>query len=356
MPATLTPGKWTGLKTLSDKHGCFRMMAIDQRGSMERALGKPLKKDAKQVTYAEMALIKELITRVLSPLSTATLTDPIFGLPFSIAAIPREVGLLLALEATGYQESGDGKERRTTLLEGWSVEKIKRSGAAAVKLLLYHHPDCSQATLDHQYRVVRDVGAECRKHDILYLLELVGYPLKGTAADSPEFARQKPSIVARSAKEFAKPEYGVDILKLEFPAELKYTKEFAGKFDKKERPAAYALKDVEGFCKEVDAACQVPWVILSAGVDIDEFVENVKLAKAAGASGFLCGRAIWKEAVNCMPDVKAVEQFLETTGVANFRKCHEALRGARPWYEHRRFGGLKNVALDRRGETWYREY
>lgn len=356
MPATLSPGKWTGLKTLADKHGCFRMMAIDQRGSMERALGKALKKDAKQVTYAEMALIKELVTRILSPLSTATLTDPIYGLPFSLPCIPREVGTLLALEATGYQEAGDGKERRTTLLEGWSVEKIKRAGAAAVKLLVYYQPDCSKETLDHQHRIVREVGAECRAHDILYLLELVGYPLKGMAADSPDFAKLKPSIVVRSAKEFAKPEYGVDILKLEFPAELKFTNEFAGKFDGKARTAVYGLKDVEGFCKQVDAACLVPWVILSAGVDIDEFVENVRLAKAAGASGFLCGRAIWKEAVNRMPDVKAVEQFLEATGVANFRKCHEALRGARPWHEHPKYGGLKNLAIEKRGETWHREY
>lgn len=356
MNAALSPGKWTGLKTLADKHGCFRMMAIDQRGSMEKALGKALKKDATQVTYEEMALIKEVVTRVLSPLSTATLTDPIFGLPFSLAVVPRDVGILLAIEATGYQEAGDGKERRTTLLEGWGVEKIKRSGAAAVKLLVYYHPDCSKATLDHQHRVVREVGAECRKHDILYLLELVGYPLKGTAVDSPDFARQKPTIVIRSAKEFSKPEYGVDILKLEFPAELKYAKEFAGKFDQKAREAVYTLQEVEGYCKQVDEACLVPWVILSAGVDIDEFVENVKLAKAAGASGFLCGRAIWKEAVPCMPDVKAVVAFLETTGVANFRKCHEALKGARPWHEHRKFGGLKNLVVEKRGESWHRDY
>jgi tagatose 1,6-diphosphate aldolase len=356
MSVTLTPGKWTGLKTLADKHGCFRMMAIDQRGSMEKALGKALKKDAKQVAYEEMSLIKQVITRVLCTLSTATLTDPIFGLPDSLPVIPRDVGFLLALEATGYQEAGDGKERRTTLLEKWSVEKIKRSGATAVKLLVYFHPDTSKETLAHQYGIVRQVGAECAKHDILFLLELVGYPLKGMAQDSTDFAKEKPTIVIRSAKEFSKPEYGVDILKLEFPAELKYTKEFAGKFDKKERTPAYTLKEVEGFCKQVDEACLVPWVILSAGVDIDEFVENVKLAKAAGASGFLCGRAIWKEAVNCMPDVKAVEQFLETTGVANFRKCHEALKGARPWHEHKKFGGLKNVAVAQRGPNWHREY
>ena len=42
----------------------------------------------------------------------------------------------------------------------------------------------------------------------------------------------------------------------------------------------------------------MPWVILSAGVGYDDFKRQVEIACAAGASGFLAGRSIWRDAVS----------------------------------------------------------
>jgi tagatose 1,6-diphosphate aldolase len=130
-------------------------------------------------------------------------------------------------------------------------------------------------------------------------------------------------LVIRSVEEFTNPSYKVDILKLEFPADLKYTTEYqehafyAGE-------SAYDLDQVGDICQQLNEASTLPWVILSAGVDIEEFIENVQLAAAAGASGFLCGRAIWKDAVDFYPDTGAVTQFLENEATTNFHNANAA--------------------------------
>ena len=186
------------------------------------------------------------------------------------------------------------------------------------------------------------------------MLELVSYALEGTTK-SAAFAQQKPDLVIRSVAEFIDPSYKVDILKLEFPADLKYTTEYQNaSFYAGE--SAYELAEVKEACQKLDETSTLPWVILSAGVDIEEFIENVNLATDAGASGFLCGRAIWKEAVNYYPDTDAVKKFLENEATTNFKNANAAAENALPWFEHRQFGGPKNVKIAKQSATWYQDY
>ncbi|MGQ9523553.1 MAG: tagatose 1,6-diphosphate aldolase [Armatimonadota bacterium] len=341
MAQQLSNGKVRNLNCLADRGGRFRMLAIDQRGALQSMLSKVLGVNASEVGGKELTDVKRVITRVLAPCSTAVLTDPVYGYPATVRDIPGDVGLLLAHEQTGYQKSGpNGRERRSRLLEEWSAERSCAAGANAAKLLIYYNPDASEETLSHQQNLVRSLGEECARLELAFLLEVVTYPLEGSSSDSVEFACKKPDLVIRSAAEFSKPEYKVDVLKLEFPADLKYTYEYArGAFDRREREPTYDLKDVENWCARLDQACQVPWVILSAGVDIEEFLANVELAVKAGASGFLCGRAIWKDAVNLYPNTEAMESHLRAEGIYNFLRCNAAAARARPWYEHRRFTG-----------------
>jgi len=363
----ISAGKFRGLRVLADRDGRFRMMAIDQRGSLRRMLSKVLGKDPDEVGYDDLRTVKKSVVKVLSPYSSATLTDPVYGYPGCLGYIPKDVGLLLAYEETGYTKAGEGgHERRSSLIEGWSARKAKRAGADAVKLLMYWRPEASDETLEHQSSIVRKVGEECEEVDLPFVLELVSYPLlkdelpEGTArptTDTPAFAKRKPEIVLRTVQEFSKPEYKADLLKVEFPADLKYTEEYChGTFDGKKRKALYDLDEVEDFCRRVDEACGVPWVILSAGVGIEEFLVNVELASEAGASGFLGGRAIWQGCTKFYPDVEAMEKWLATSGADNFKRLHEASRNAVPWYEHRRFGGYPNVSLAGGGREWYRNY
>jgi tagatose 1,6-diphosphate aldolase len=224
-------------------------------------------------------------------------------------------------------------------------------------VLLYYHPDASAETNEHQKALARRVGEECARLDVPYLLELVAYPLEEESADSPAYARRKPDLVIRSAAEFSRPEYGVAILKLEFPAELKYCYQYCRKlFDAREREPVYDLDQVRGFCQQLDAASEVPWVILSAGVGIEEFIVNVELACAAGCSGFLCGRAIWKDAVTLYPNLEAMQEFLLEEGAINFTRANAAAERALPWFDHRKFGGISDVTVAGASPEWYRRF
>ena len=254
-----------------------------------------------------------------------------------------------------YVSEGVGEnERLSNPIENWTIAKAQRAGADAIKLLAYYHPDASPETLKHQQAFVRHVGDECEKQDLPFLLELVSYALEGTAK-SVGFAKQKPDLVIRSVQEFTDPSYKVDILKLEFPADLKYTADYQDA-DFYAGDAAYELAEVKEICQKLDEASTLPWVILSAGVDIEEFIENVNLATGAGASGFLCGRAIWKGVFQYYPDTDAVQKFLDNEATTNFKNANAAAENALPWFEHRQFGSPENVQVAKQSATWYQDY
>ena len=352
MDAQVSEGKWRRLRSLADAEGRFKMMAIDQRGSLSDAIAKTTNRSAEQVSAEELARAKEVITRVLAPYATAVLTDPIYGHPHSFRSMPRGIGLLLAHEETGYERSGaTGKERKTNLIEGWSVEKAQRAGADAVKLLLYYHPDVSEEVRRHQQDLVQRLGEECDQACMPFLLELVSYALEEGGTSTEEFARKKPDLVIRSAREFSAPKYKVDVLKLEFPANLKRTREFCGgTFDGEERQAVYELSEVREFCRQLNGAAGMPWVILSAGVGIEEFLIQVELATEAGASGFLCGRAIWKDAVPFYPDIARMEEWLRSEGAYNFVRANAYAHRALPWFgQHRSREGVVAATSTARG-------
>jgi len=356
----LTPGKLKGLTRLVDREGKFRMLAIDQRGSLKKMLAEATGKNEEEIGYNDLALAKRLITEYLSPYFSATLMDPQFGVPESLKYLNNSSALLIAREKSGTEPAGyNNKEKKTVLLGDWSVEKIKRAGADAAKLLLYYRPDSTSEVKEYQENIVRNVGEECRRYDLPFVLEPVGYAFKDDepSTDSPEFAAKKPEIVLNITKEFSKEEYGVNILKLEFPVNLKFVEEFHnGYFDGKERKAVYTIKDAEDACYEITKASRLPWVILSAGVDMAEFVYNVEIASKEGASGFLAGRAVWKEFTKYYPSEQDMVAWLKTSGVTNYYRLYEASKKATPFYENKQFGSFANILLKDKGGDWYKKF
>lgn len=355
----ITPGKFKGLRKLSDETGRFRMLAIDQRGSLRKMLYTATGKKKEDITYQDMALSKRLVIEYLSPYFSATLTDPQYGLPEGIRFLDRDSALLLAIEESGTKDAGyKNREKLTKILEGWSVEKIKRTGADAVKLLLYYRPDSSTEIKEHQENIVKMVGNEAKRLDFPFVLEPMSYPFKDEEIENEaNFIRKKPEIVLKTVEEFSKPEYGVDILKLEFPVDLKFVDDFCyGAFDGKEREGIFTIDDAYEFCESISQTSRVPWVILSAGVDIEEFLINVEIASESGASGFLAGRAVWKEFTKLFPNHADMSLWLKTVGVERYYKLVDASSKATPYFEHPSIQSLGNLTIEDEGEDWYIKY
>lgn len=316
MGKQLTVGKYLGLKQIANEHGLITITAMDHRGSLKRALNPD---DPKSVPYEQIVAMKRKLASHLGPHSSALLMDPVYAAAQLIAEkiVPRNCGILVALETTGY--TGSATACLTTILDGWSVEKIKRMGANAVKLLLYYHPDAGDVA-PKQEDLVQFVAEECNKYDIAFLLEPLSYSLDPDIdAKGPEFARMKPDLVIRTADRLTG--LGIDILKAEYPTNPTYT------IDEKEQYER---------CKELDQASKVPWTLLSAGVDYDTFFHQVRIASQAGASGFLAGRAIWQEVSKLAPDEQ--EPFLATTSVMRLKNITNAANAyGRPWFKHSSF-------------------
>jgi len=105
-------------------------------------------------------------------------------------------------------------------------------------------------------------------------------------------------------------------------------------------------------CERLSRATKVPWVVLSAGADFDVFRGLVERACQGGASGFLAGRAIWKDAFR-EKSLEAQMAYIRTQGVKNFQALADlAHRYARPWWD---FYGGKDKVQDH-FEGWYVKY
>ena len=325
----ISVGKLRGLQQISNETGRFTMIAMDQRGSLQKMLHP---ENPKAATYAEMEAVKLGVTRALAPHASGYLLDPEFGVGPAINrfVLPGRTGLLVALETSGYEKQGNW--RLTKLLDGWNVEKVKRLGASAAKLLLFFNPDAPRDVVDHQLNVVRAVAEECQRLDLAFVCEPMSYPVDES---EQEFGHHKADTIIRTAE--ALTPLGLDVLKAEFPGDPKVT-------PSKEE----LLKN----CERLSHATKVPWVVLSAGADFDVFRGLVDLACRGGASGFLAGRAIWKDAFREKTLERQME-YVKTQGVKNFQTLADvAHRSALPWWDF--YGGKEK--LQDHFEGWYVKY
>src|SRR6202008_4741511 len=217
--ATLSAGKMKHLKALSTKDGIIAAAAMDQRGSLKKSIAAAKGVDQKAITWDMMSEFKTAVTRILTPHASAILLDPEYGLP-AAKARSSNAGLLLAYEESGYDNTKPG--RLPDLLPHVSAKRIKDWGANAVKILLYYTPFDDADVNDIKHAFIERIGAECEFHQIPFFLEFVGYDPKGGDEKGLEFAKLKPQVVIGSMKKFSKPQYNVDVLKVEVPINANY--------------------------------------------------------------------------------------------------------------------------------------
>lgn len=314
----LTPAKRESLERLSDENGIIGALAIDQRGSLKKMLQKESTTNQGDDTIVSF---KELISEELTPYATSILLDPEYGLP---AAQKRDknAGLLLAYEKTGYDATQPG--RMPDILDDWSVQRIKAQGADAVKFLLYYDVDEDSSINEKKHIFVERLGSECQAEDILFFLELISYDADNDDVKGSEYAKVKPHKVNDMMIEFSKPQYKVDVLKVEVPVNMQYVEGFS------EETPVYSHEEAQCYFKEQSEATDLPFIFLSAGVSASLFQETLRFAKEAGSSfnGVLCGRATWKDSVSIFgrDGEAAGKQWLQQQGRTNVEELNEVLK------------------------------
>jgi tagatose-1,6-bisphosphate aldolase len=299
-------GRRRRLLRLGGRDGIVAGIAIDHRDSLRVALER---RGLSGLTSADLGQLKLRLARTFAPAATAIMLDAELGeLALQAGVIPPWVGLIMPLEAQGYEGGGD--ERITTLLPDFPADAADRYGADACKVLLPYRVDRESQAV-RQDALVRSAAAACHALGLPLVIEPVVYRLtsESTAAYAAAYANLVLGAVTRLQP------LGADLLKLPFPIlDL----------------AIVAEPDALAACRALDQACGgTPWVLLGAGVDTATFLDEIRIAGTAGAAGFLAGRGIWGPTLD--RDADEVERLATQTGLPDLERCRTtAERYARP--------------------------
>ncbi len=331
----MTQTKFDNLQACARPSGIIAALAMDQRGSLKKAL----EASGKTFSDAQLEEFKTVVTEVLTPHASAILLDPQYGLAASRARA-ENAGLLLAYEQSGYDNSQPG--RLPDLAPGWSVRRLQEAGATGVKLLVYYNPFDDEKINRIKHAFVERVGAECEAVGLPLFLEPVTYD--DALPDAAEFGAKQPGYVCETIREFSRDRYGVDVLKVEMPVSGKYVSGLS-------TPPQQALFSRDEAAEQFQKAAELakrPFIYLSAGVDMTIFAEMLELAGEHGVpySGVLCGRATWKGGISVYAEEgkDAMTRYLEGDGVKNINMLNEVIeRYAKPWFET--YGGLEGLEL-----------
>ncbi|MGF1544170.1 MAG: tagatose 1,6-diphosphate aldolase [Parvularculaceae bacterium] len=344
---SLSAGKLWGLRRLADKNGRFKMTAVDQRPPIKNPIRE--KRGLAEAPWEDVAGFKAMLIEELQSESTAMLLDPHYAYPRAISLYNPAKGLILTLEDSVFEETPGG--RLSSEIDDWSVQKIKRVGGDAVKVLAWYRPDAAPHVCARQRAFTARIGEACARYDIPFVFELLVYPLKKDAertSDYVEMKTKKPELVIDSVREFADARYGVDLFKLESPVAAEDAPGVDGP------DAAEAQK----WFDELGAAAGRPWVMLSAGAGMAAFKNILTHAYKAGASGYLAGRAIWLEAFNNFPDWDAIRADLRSKAAPYMRELNELTdANATPWTDHPRYAdGVDVSPADAGFRAAYRDF
>lgn len=335
----MSRGKFNGINAVADERGVIAAAAMDQRGSLRKAIAKA---QGKEASAAQVSEFKVLVTEVLTPYASAILLDPEYGLE-AVKHRAKGAGVFLAYEKTGYDATVKG--RLPDLLSEWSVRRLIEAGANVIKILMYYDPDDTQKINTIKEAFIERVGAECAAYSVPFFLEVIAYSDEIGDDTSLAFARVKPDKVKKYMQEFSQPRYKVDVLKVEVPVNMRYVE---GSKANTDGQVAYSRNEAKQYFREAAAASRVPFIYLSAGVSNAVFLETLELAAESDTpfSGVLCGRATWQEGIPVYgrSGASALRKWLEDEGVRNIQALNEVLhKGAKPWWDF--YGGKDTIEV-----------
>ena len=279
-------------------------IAIDAGSGLKQAL-----KDARKAFYQENDLetFKKLIITSLGQYATTILIDSEFG-PHLISKYPLQCSPMMAFEADVYHISDE--DRITKLPDNIKVSDFSRLGYKVLKFFMYYAPNDNIEINEQKQKIIENIGKECVKNNISFLMEPLVYdPIKRPG--SLDYAYLKPQLVENATKTFSNPKFNINYLKVEVPVDLSFVEGFGDPIIKQ--------KEAIKFFKDASiAASGIPLLYLSAGVSFEWFKASLNMAIKAevDCSGFMCGRAIWSEAIKVFGEQgeEGLKSWLNTTG------------------------------------------
>jgi tagatose-1,6-bisphosphate aldolase len=299
------PTTATGLAAIATSQQTFAIVAMDQRNTLKRmyhSVGIPDPSDD------ELVQIKADTVQALRGTASGYLLDPTFGTP-ALSRLPEEgpsYGVLVAAEpAERGTINGEPRGHRDPAL---NAQWVKDQGGDALKFYVQLRADRKPGpdgvdTTAEVLQVVREVVADCRQAGIPSVIENLIVPWAG---EEPPTPAQRADRIIEAA--ILLNDLQPDLIKLEFPGDA-------------------------ASCKRLADSLTVPWAVLSAGVEFDQFAAALRIAcDDGGTSGFIAGRSIWKEAVGMEPAVRRA--YLAEEGKRRLDNLVQVIDGrARPYTE-----------------------
>jgi tagatose 1,6-diphosphate aldolase len=283
-----------GYQQICGSNGAMLVIACDQRGAM-RSLLSADPEQQKSISEQQLGRIKADITQYLASQASCVLVDPVCAVPDLVdeGIIARDTALLIGLDASGWDTTEAGY-RNSRLVEGINARKVRELGGNGGKIMVYLRADRPEAN-DHNLAILRHCIDDFAREDLLLVVEFLTYQLEGES--DADYKKAVPSLIYAGTR--LSLECGAKVLKIPYPGSPQ---------------ACAAITELAG---------EVPWAVLSAGVDHTTFLGQVADAMSNGASGVIAGRALWKDCISL--DRTVTREKLETLAVPRLREIQAVI-------------------------------
>ncbi|MDX3926109.1 MAG: tagatose-bisphosphate aldolase [Shinella sp.] len=287
--ARMTTAELRGYQQICGADGAMMVIACDQRGGMRSLLAKDPDEQAK-IGNDVLGQTKADITRYLASHASCVLVDPVCAVPHLVddGVLARDTALLIGLDASGWDVSPEGY-RLSKLVPGITARTVREFGATGGKIMVYLRADRPEANTAN-IAILRQCIEDFSRENLLLVVEFLTYRLEGESAE--DYAAKTSWLIEEGCR--ISLECGAKVLKIPYPGSPE---------------ACAAVTKISG---------DVPWAVLSAGVDHETFLGQVETAMANGASGVIAGRSLWKDCISL--DRETTRQRLETIAVPRLRE------------------------------------
>ena len=290
----MTTAELRGYQQICGKDGAMMAIACDQRGGMRTLLASDPEEQAK-ITNDMLGDTKADITRYLASQASCVLLDPLCAVPRVVdeGVLNRDTALLIGLDASGFDVSPQGY-RLSRLVPGIDARRVRELGGTGGKIMVYLRPDRPDADA-HNIAILRQCIADFGREDLLLVVEFLTYQLEGESLE--DYTAKIPSLVEAGTR--ISLDCGAKVLKLPYPG------------------------TADSCARITSMAGDVPWAVLSAGVNHATFLGQVEIAMQNGASGVIAGRSLWKDCISLDRDIQ--REKLKTIAVSRLRELQAVI-------------------------------